>query len=245
MASREVFFQTLRRALGKAPGVDLTPPGPDSVALTEKASAIRERSPATLASLSEAFVARAQLVGWHVSRVPSKEAAAAAVVNLALARGMKHVVRSAHALLDRVPVHEALASAGLEVKVVAYDDEDPQGSRAALREVMLHADAGLTGADYAIAETGSIVLLPRRGVSRIVSLLPPVHIALVETSQVLESLDDLFLLRTEEFLRTGSLRGYMSIITGPSRTADIEQTLVVGVHGPREVHLVLIEEEFP
>jgi L-lactate dehydrogenase complex protein LldG len=100
---------------------------------------------------------------------------------------------------------------------------------------------GVTGADYAVAETGSVVVIPRAGLSRLVSLVPPIHVALVRPQDVVESLDDVFLLRRLEYMRTGGDMGsYLNFITGPSRTADIEQTLVVGVHGPREVHMVLL-----
>jgi L-lactate dehydrogenase complex protein LldG len=103
---------------------------------------------------------------------------------------------------------------------------------------------GITGADYAIAETGSVIVLPRKGLSRLVSVVPPVHVAIVRPSDVLGTLDDLFTLRRLEFLTNGGDMGsYLNFITGPSRTADIEQTIVVGVHGPREVHLVLLDKE--
>ena len=102
----------------------------------------------------------------------------------------------------------------------------------------------MTGVDYAIAETGTVVILPRRGVSRLTSLLPPVHVALVKPSQTLESLDDLYFLRRVAYLRDGVDGGsYMNFITGPSRTADIEQTLVIGAHGPRETHMVILDWE--
>ena len=104
---------------------------------------------------------------------------------------------------------------------------------------MESADLGITGVDYAIAETGTCVIIPRAGVSRLVSLLPPVHIALVESGQVLPSLDELFTLRRDDFLN-GNLGSYMNLITGPSRSADIEYQLITGVHGPGEVHMVLI-----
>ena len=110
-----------------------------------------------------------------------------------------------------------------------------------LREEVRRAGLGLTGADYALAETGSIVILPRRGLSRLVSVVPPVHVALVRPEELLESLDDLFLLRRLEYYRNGGEMGsYLNFITGPSRTADIEMTIVQGVHGPKEVHLVLL-----
>ena len=86
-----------------------------------------------------------------------------------------------------------------------------------------------------------MVLLTRKGLSRLVSLVPPVHVALVRPQDVIETLDDFFLLRRLQYHREGGEMGsYLNFITGPSRTADIEMTLVVGVHGPKEVHLVLL-----
>ena len=83
------------------------------------------------------------------------------------------------------------------------------------------------------------MILPRKGLSRLVSLLPPAHVAVVEIGQVLPSLDELFTLRRREFLHE-NLGSYMNLITGPSRSADIEYQLVTGVHGPGEVHMILI-----
>jgi len=76
-------------------------------------------------------------------------------------------------------------------------------------------------------------------VGRLVSLLPPIHIAIVERGQVLPTLDELFTLRRRDFL-DGNLGSYMNLISGPSRSADIEYTLVTGVHGPGEVHMILV-----
>ena len=118
-------------------------------------------------------------------------------------------------------------------------DSERDAQRQQLREKAIHTEIGLTGVDYAIAETGTCVLIPRKGVSRLVSLLPPVHIAVVERGQVLPSLDEIFTLRRDAF-NDGNLGSYMNFISGPSRSADIEYTLVTGVHGPGEVYMVLI-----
>jgi L-lactate dehydrogenase complex protein LldG len=84
------------------------------------------------------------------------------------------------------------------------------------------------------------VLLARKGQARSISLLPPVHIAVVKPEQLLSGLSDLFpLLRGEAEGR--DLSSAITFITGPSRTADIELTLVVGVHGPQQLHVVLLD----
>ena len=83
--------------------------------------------------------------------------------------------------------------------------------------------------------------MPRAGISRLVSLVPPVHIALVRKQDILNSIDDVFLLRRLDYYNNGDMGSYLNFITGPSRTADIEQTIVVGVHGPKEAHMVLLD----
>ncbi len=101
----------------------------------------------------------------------------------------------------------------------------------------------LSGVDVAIAESGSLVILhgPRR--ARLASLLAPTHIAVVRRSQLVRGLGEAIMSLKERYgpdlLRDSS---NLTIISGPSRTADIEFTLTLGIHGPRDVHVVLIEE---
>ena len=95
------------------------------------------------------------------------------------------------------------------------------------------ADVGLTGAEAAFAETGSIVVSSGPTRSRMVSLLPPIHIALVPTSKLTA---DIF---TWVATRQGDLPANTIFISGPSKTADIEMTLVKGVHGPKRFIVIL------
>jgi len=95
------------------------------------------------------------------------------------------------------------------------------------------ADVGLTGCDYLIAETGSVVVLSQPEQPRSLSLLPPVHIVVARVAQLLPDVFDLFSL-------PGGLPSGMALITGPSKTGDIEGKLVTGVHGPGELHVVVI-----
>lgn len=105
-----------------------------------------------------------------------------------------------------------------------------------LRQALEGADVGITGADYALADTGSLVLLSTSAEPRLISLLPPVHLAVVSKDRLLTGLDELVQVLPDPAALTSAL----VIITGPSRTADIEQILVRGVHGPREVHVLLV-----
>lgn len=95
-------------------------------------------------------------------------------------------------------------------------------------------DAGVSQALYGLADTGSVVLAASPEEPRARSLLPFVHVSLLREDRILAGLEELF----EAF--GPSLPSALTIVTGPSRSADIEQTLVVGVHGPGEVHVVLL-----
>jgi len=104
------------------------------------------------------------------------------------------------------------------------------------RDELFTCDAGVTTAQWGIAETGTLVLESARERSRLASLVPPMHVALLSTSCICASLADA-LARVDVASHT------ITLITGPSRTSDIELTLVVGVHGPQVVHILLLEEE--
>jgi L-lactate dehydrogenase complex protein LldG len=105
------------------------------------------------------------------------------------------------------------------------------------------AAVGITAVDYALADTGTLVLISGRGRARAVSLLPPIHVALVKAAQVISGLEDLFVsLRVEKGFSSRNVSSAITFITGPSRTADIELTLVVGVHGPQQLHVILLSD---
>ena len=104
------------------------------------------------------------------------------------------------------------------------------------RQACAERAVGITGAAYALADTGSLVMLANSEEARLLSLLPPVHIAVIETRQILTGLDELLTI----FPLPADITSSMVLITGTSRTADIEQILVRGVHGPGEVHVVIL-----
>ena len=237
----EQFIASVREALGRKAG----PPERPYARILEKRASVEERERAMQERLSvnqrdnvNELARVAVLRGWVVRRAAGVEDAVGYVCQLAEKMEARRVVRSVQEVFDDVPLDDALSSLGATVQVMAQGDESAGGFNPA------DADLGVTGVDYAIAETGTAVILPRRGVSRVTSLLPPVHVALVKPSQTLEGLDDLYLLRRLAYLKDGADAGsYMNFITGPSRTADIEQTLVIGAHGPRETHMVILDWE--
>jgi L-lactate utilization protein LutC len=245
---RSNFFRTVRQALGRGDTATSPPdehPGVsrDAASIEARAAEIlqeaRDNAETLLAHLRDA----ADQAGWKVARVQSPEEAAEHILRIAQDLEARSIVRSAHEVLESMDLEGPMSRVGIALhRAVLGDDVDESlrhEQRATIRDLCINADVGLTGVDHAIAETGSVVLLPRRGVSRVVSLLPPVHVAVVRRGEVLPSLDELFALRRLEN-NQGTLGSYLNIITGPSRSADIEHTLITGVHGPGEVHMVLV-----
>ena len=108
--------------------------------------------------------------------------------------------------------------------------------REELRALCAAADVGITSADYALADTGSLVMISSPREARLVSLLPPAHIAVVPRDRILTGLDELFSILPNP----ADVASSMVLITGPSRTADIEQILVRGVHGPGQITVVVV-----
>jgi L-lactate utilization protein LutC len=140
-----------------------------------------------------------------------------------------------HPLLDALQVSQLLASR----QIAAFDHDDlARLDSAARRAETLAADIGITSADWGIAETGTLVMRARPGQERLASLLPPVHVAIVERSQLAADLLDVFGLLQAEGL--AHLPSNITLITGPSKTGDIELQLTTGVHGPGEWHVIVV-----
>jgi L-lactate dehydrogenase complex protein LldG len=147
----------------------------------------------------------------------------------------KRVLLSSGGLVDRLNLSATLKQSGLQVATL---DDAQQNTK----ELFFAADVGITNVHRLIAETGTVVMATRPNEPRSVSLLPPVHIALAERSQLLPDLFDLFDLFSPLANSAKSAPpSCLSLITGPSKTGDIELRLVTGVHGPGEVHVILCD----
>ena len=247
MNERAEFLSRIRGALGRTEPLrspTSEPPttiGPEAE-LSVRVQAVHELAHEDAGELLSALAVSAQAAGCNVVRVADIGEAGQYVLEVARDLEARSAVHSLHRVVRDILRGDLFAGTGIDLTPVAVDRDDPSAeaeSRSRLRGSMASADLGITGVDYAIAETGTCVIIPTTGASRLVSLLPPVHIALVERGQVLPSLDELFTLRRQDFVN-GDLGSYMSLSTGPSRTADIEYKLITGVHGPGEVHMVLI-----
>jgi len=108
---------------------------------------------------------------------------------------------------------------------------------------MGRGEIGLTAVDYAVAESGSLVLMSGSGKGRLVSCLPVIHVAILRHGQLIETWDEFGVLMEASHLLAppGDSPSNITFITGPSRTADIELSLTRGVHGPKEVHVLALD----
>jgi L-lactate dehydrogenase complex protein LldG len=247
VSDREKFLADVSRLLGREKAIAPEPVEATGLA-TPKAEALAEaeRVRAVMAeqadSLFDAAAASAEAKGWTVHRLEDLEKAARRVLRLCREKDVSAAVLSGHEALRRALIEWTLQDAGIHAKLLrGFKGENGNGAGGdpGTKPAAFSAGVGITGADYVIAETGTLVLHPRSGVSRLVSLAPPVHIAIVEKGQVLPSLDELFTLERAELLN-GTLAGSMNLISGPSRTGDIEATIIKGIHGPVETHMLLV-----
>jgi L-lactate dehydrogenase complex protein LldG len=155
-----------------------------------------------------------------------------------------HVVLSRNPLLAELGIADRLRAFGKLVTAWAGDAAGAQTpSLSEFDAASFQAEVGITGVECALAETGSLVLSSLTEGAQVASLAPPVHVALYRRSQLVGSLDDVLakLPISNPSDRTSPGRSVV-IITGTSRTADIEQILIHGVHGPRQAHAILVEE---
>ena len=212
MTARDQILGDIRAALGRKTGQRPVPLGDPLL-----------RGPRMDRELyAQTFVQRFEKLAGKAFAVPD---AAAVVPQIASLLVGKRVVAS------NAPFLETCGITRLPQVTYGFSDRD------ALRDACAAADIGITSADYALAETGTLVMLSSRKEARLVSLLPPVHLAVVPRSRILANLDELLSLLPQPAEQTSS----MVLITGPSRTADIEQILVRGVHGPGEIYAVIVE----
>jgi len=106
--------------------------------------------------------------------------------------------------------------------------------------VLDKADAGITSCECLVARTGSILLTSKNESGRALPIFPPVHIVIAHNNQLFYDLKEALQKLMEKF--NGNIPSMISIATGPSRTADIEKTLVLGAHGPKEVYVFFIDQ---
>ena len=197
-------------------------------------STVRERS-----EWMESIRREAQALKLHVHESSDLDACGEAVAALAQDRDpewgtLKQIMRWSDPILDELGLEHRLGG-DIAVRTVPVADSFSPSERQEFRREVINSFIGVTTADYLLADTASLALLGGPGRARSVSLVPSIHIAVVPDSRIIGSYRQLLSL-----LSARSLPSNVTIVTGPSKTADIEATLVHGAHGPREMHLFIV-----
>ena len=218
--ARDAIMQSIRSNLAASEGIvhaehTIVPEHGEPILAAEGPSTI------------ERFRERLESVGGHCEIVKNEDEAgralSAIVTELQNKNAAKRIALSDAPVLSRLTL--GIAAAEIDFCPAPAD--------------LFNYDVGITTAQAAIAETGTLVLEAETERHRLVSLLPPVHIAVIYSRDIVFTIGDALnqLHGNEPKLMSRAI----TFITGPSRTADIELTLTVGVHGPKELHVIIIE----
>ena len=174
------------------------------------------------------FEERAKAVSAEVFRVATMAEARQALLRLVEAAGVKKAVVVESPLQIAAGVTEALRSRNIEVHTEPAD-------------IAAHADTadiGISGVEFGVAETGSVFQEGFAIATRLVTILPPLHVVFLPSANIVPGITEAF-----EIIAKNFDRGYIGFFTGPSRTADIERVLTIGVHGPGRFAVVAVDEE--
>jgi L-lactate dehydrogenase complex protein LldG len=240
VSTREEMLARIRKAL-RRPAGPTAAPGPEAD-LPVLGDVLPPIPPTELVAK---FEEELQKVAGCAYRAATAQEVKEILGRLLTTAGAKTVVLSRNPLLAQLGIEQKLRALGMAVALwpAAGSGETAPEVAQEFREQAFAAEVGITGVDFALAETGTLVLSSLTEGAQLASLAPPVHVALYRRSQVLGSLEEI-LERLPIPRDPGQPLSGRSVvfITGSSRTADIEQILIHGVHGPREVHAILVED---
>ena len=213
-SSRDLILASIRGNLAAS----------SSLNTVRKENGINEPTPGISLSretLINNFKKNLESVGGYCEIVPNENAAAA-------------VVRNA---IERLSATRIAISDSPLVASVIENSSDVELTESADPEYLFASDIGITSAQWGIAETGTLVLQSDAERHRLTSLIPPIHICVLEARNIRQTLGELLQIVHNDLSRT------VTFITGASRTSDIELTLAIGVHGPRELHVIVINDQ--
>jgi L-lactate dehydrogenase complex protein LldG len=237
MATREEMLNRVRTALGRP---EAASSAPDLPAL-ELAGVMPPIDPG---EYLEKFELELQKVSGVSHRVSSLDELDSVLRSILADTGDLGVVLSGNPILKKLGIAGRIEALGKSV--TAWEAVGPDEAASSLdhfKTASFAAGAGITGVDFALAESGTLVLTSATEGAQVSSLAPPLHIALFRREQLAASLDEVLAkLPISTAAASASPNRSVVFITGTSRTADIEQILIRGVHGPREVHAIFVDE---
>jgi len=200
------------------------------------------RSASAKDRLVEKFQTEFELVSGEFFRASSKEDAVRSLCELIQSAGVRTVAISDHEICERVQLKEALQAALPEIEVIKESiDSESSYERRHLKSTLSYFQLSVTGAEFLIAESGTIVVIAGTQASRQISLLPEIHVVLASPQQIYPNLSEAFQVIQKDGRSHPS--SAITLITGPSRTADIEKVLIKGVHGPTRIVTIMLSAQ--
>ncbi len=190
------------------------------------------------------FEAEWEKVGGVAYRVTTMDELEAVFEKILILAETQAVVLSRNPLLAKLDIAKRLTKLDKFVTTWATGPgQEGKDSLSDFTKASFEAGSGITGVDFVLAESGTLVLSSATEGVQVASVAPPIHIALYRRNQLVGSLDEVLAKLPISHTQARASAGRSVVfITGTSRTADIEQILIRGVHGPREVHAILVEE---
>lgn len=244
--AKNMFLNRVRTALGHAPNESRRAFGlvPCKVApdIATKTQWTRNRTRTERLELLDVLEQAAAPINLHVHRVSSPKEAGRLIAELAETSapewgGEKSVCAWDHPLVEQCQISHQLQKKPISYHLAGQDD-------ISLRKTAETALIGVTAADFCVAESATQVHFSGPGRARIISLLPSIHVAILDINALLPNFDELYAhlhVRHQEQKQTNGVGlEHTQFISGPSKTGDIEAVMVHGAHGPREAHLFVI-----
>jgi len=245
-ADQMAFLDNLRQALSGI-GASARKPTEDPIAqhadIYQPQTKAVSRSRAERLALLDQVIQEAGPINLNVTAHKDMASVAADIGRLAVDSqpefgDKKQIVAWNYPLIRELNLPNVLKAKGIPVD---FPDQTQAGDRESLRQWIFESYIGITSADFCLADSATLVMKTRAGQDRSVSLVPSTHIAVIRLEQILGSLKELYfqLENDPEHVKDG-LTPCLTLVSGPSKTADIEATMVHGAHGPREVHLFVV-----
>ncbi len=181
----------------------------------------------------EPFQKEIQALSGRFHWAETLQEARSAVRTILAEHGVRRAIQWEHPFLETLGIDNLLQDAGVERIFETAGERFPRQCA--------QAELGITAADAVIVESGTVLVLAKVDQPRSVSLVPPIHLAVVTPGQRLGSVAELPPLIRQWREQAGGLPSAIHLITGPSRTADIELTMVLGAHGPKVLHVLAVD----
>ena len=212
---------------------------------------IKNRTKIEKQRLLDRLIEMAEPINLNVIVQKDPPSAAAAIADLVRNKqpewgNQKSIVTWKHPTIDSLNLSNVLEDQNVPVYVTELnprnaDEALQKKERERLRQHIIESYIGVTSADFCMAETASLVMRARPGQARAVSLVPSIHVAVIHLDQVISDLKELYALIQGDPEGSGEgVTNSMTFISGPSKTADVEATMVHGAHGPREVYIYVM-----